>query len=116
MPIVISAVIDVDPAKRDQIIRSAQPHIDGALEEPGCRDYTWSFDANHPGRVHVFELWDDEASLKGHFDSEPYAKMRQHLQDAGIVAATSAKYRVDLIESVYDETGQGRADFFTHQR
>ena len=113
MPIVITATIDLEPAKRAETLRTAQPHIDAALAEPGCVAYTWSLDVSDPGRVHVFEEWTDEAALQGHFDGEPYADMRDHLGASGILHAVSAKYRVDLIEPVYGPEGVARADFFT---
>lgn len=113
MPIVITATIDLEPGRREQTLRSARPFIDAALGEPGCRAYTWSLDADDPDRVRVFEEWADEPSLKNHFEGEPYAKMRSHLAGSGIRAAVSAKYRVDLIEPVYDETGMARAHFFS---
>lgn len=58
--IVISAQIDLDPAKRDEALRTAQPWIDGALSQPGCIHYDWSADLNNPSRVNVFEEWESE--------------------------------------------------------
>lgn len=113
MAIVITATIDLEPGKREQTLRSARPHIDAALAEPGCVAYTWSLDADDPGRVHVFEEWTDEKALRGHFEGRPYANMRDHLGESGILGAVSAKYRVDLIEPVYGPEGTARADFFT---
>ncbi|MBK8273384.1 MAG: antibiotic biosynthesis monooxygenase [Sphingomonadales bacterium] len=58
--IVISAQIDLEPAQRDDALRSAQPWIDGALSQPGCIHYDWSADLNNPARVNVFEEWESE--------------------------------------------------------
>lgn len=113
MPIVITATVDLEPGKREETIRGARPLIEAALAEPGCVAYVWSFDAEDPGRVRVFEEWTDEVSLKDHFDGAPYADMLKHLGASGIRAAVSAKYRVDLIEPVYGPEGVARADFFT---
>lgn len=111
MPIVITATIDLEPGRREQTLQSAQPLIAAALAERGCRAYTWSCDAVYPDRIHVFEEWEDEAALKGHFNDKPYADMRDHLGASGIRNAVSSKYRVDLIEPVYNSEGQARADF-----
>jgi len=84
MRIVISAMIDLVPGVREQTLRDAQKHIAGTEAEPGCLEYTWTPSFTRPDRIHVFEEWADEGSLKGHFESSHYAAMRDHLQKAGI--------------------------------
>lgn len=113
MTIVIAGYLDFDPNRAEQMIRDAKPHIDAALAEPGCIAYNWAIDPLVPGRVHVFEEWSSEEALAGHFSAAPYADMGGHLQAVGILGFNVKKYRVDLIEPVYDETGVPRADFFT---
>lgn len=114
MPIIVAGYLDFPPASAEQLIIDAKPLIQAALEEPGCRAYSWSLDPLHPGRVHVFEEWDDEASLAGHFGSSPYAEMGAHLQAGpGILGMEVKKYRCDCAEPVYDDSGTPRADFYT---
>lgn len=113
MPIVIAGYLDFDPDRAEQMIRDAKPLIDAALAEPGCLAYSWAIDPLAPGRVHVFEEWADEAALAGHFSAAPYADMGAHLHAVGILGFDVKKYRVDLIEPVYDDMGTPRADFFT---
>ena len=111
MTILISAVMDLDPAHAEQIIRDAKPLIDGALAESGCKAYAWTLDPSIPGRVHVFEEWVDEASLAAHFSSTPYLGMRQHLRRAGPIKSSSRKYQISKSEPVYDTNGNPHADF-----
>jgi quinol monooxygenase YgiN len=113
MPIVISGEIDLAPEAREKALIDATPFIEAALAEKGCVHYAWSADPVLPGRVHVFEEWDTEADLAHHLSAQPYLDMSGHLQRVGITAATTRKYRVDLIEPVYDPDGKPRADFFT---
>lgn len=114
MTIIIAGYLDFPPESAERMLVDAKPHIESALEEPGCRAYSWALDPNHPGRVHVFEEWKDEASLAGHFDSKPYADMGAHLQAGpGILDMAVKKYRCDHDEPVYDDDGVPRADFFT---
>ena len=113
MPVVISGEIDLDPAARDQALRDAVPLIAAALAEKGCVHYAWSADLSRPGRVNVFEEWETEADLAFHLSAEPYLKMAGNLAAVGITSAATRKYRVDLIEPVYDPDGKPRADFFT---
>jgi len=113
MPIIVAGYLDFAPATVEKLIVDAKPLIEEALAEPGCRAYSWALDPLHPGRVHVFEYWDDEAALAGHFSASPYAEMGAHLQRDGILELAVKKYRCDLAEPVYDESDTPRADFFT---
>jgi quinol monooxygenase YgiN len=113
MGIVIAGYIEFPGQDVAELLRDAEPFIESALEEPGCLAYEWAIDVNHPGRVLVFEEWQDEASLAGHFAGRPYADMGGHLQAAGMGDVVVKKYRFDLSEPVYDDTGVARADFFT---
>ena len=109
--IVITATIDVDPAQRDTMLRAARPLLDAALAERGCRAYTWSVDLHDPGRIHVFEEWDDEDALAAHFAGAPYNDMRQHMRTANLVRSVSAKYQVSAKAPVYNDKGVATVDF-----
>ncbi len=111
MRIVISATIDLAPHMRDQALREAQKFIEGTQHEPGCIEYTWTPSLTNPGRIHVFEEWEDAKSLDGHFASEHYAHMRDHLRAKGILAAHNRKYLVSAFAPVYDTDGRARTDF-----
>lgn len=109
--IVISAQIDLDPAQREEALKSAKPHIDAALEQEGCIRYDWSADGNDPARVNVFEEWESEEALAHHFANDAYAGMRDHIGRFGLTGATSKKYRVDAEGPVYNEQGQATEAF-----
>lgn len=111
--IIISATIDLPEDNLQRALTAARPLIEGALTETGCVAYDWSIEPTHPGRIRVFELWENEAALAAHFQSEWYLGMRELIGSFGLLHAESAKYRVDLSEPVYDETFTPRADFFT---
>jgi quinol monooxygenase YgiN len=104
--ILIAAQIDLDSARRDQALRSAQPWIEGALAQPGCLHYDWSADANNPERINVFEEWESEEALAAHFAGPQYAGMLQHIGASGLKAASSRKYRVDAEGPVYNADGK----------
>lgn len=103
--IVIAAQIDLDPAQREQALKSAKPHIDAALAQDGCIHYDWSADGNNPARVNVFEEWESEEALANHFAGQAYAGMRDHIGQFGLTSAQSKKYRVDAEAPVYNAEG-----------
>lgn len=110
--IIISGTVDLPAERLEPALEAAVPLIEGALGQDGCLDYDWCPDPRHPGRIRVFERWRDEAALAAHFQGQWYRRMREALGGFGILAAETAKYRVDLKEPVYDDTGTPRADFF----
>ena len=114
MTIVVAGYIDLEiGADRACILAGGRPFIEAAWDEAGCVAYDWTPDPFKENRIHVFEEWEDVASLQVHLEGKPYLDMLGHLRGAGIIGAKTQKYRVDLIEPVYDETGVPRADFFT---
>ena len=111
--IVISAEIDLDPAQRDACVAAAVP-IQKATrdDELGCLAYCFSPDPVIDGRIQVYELWADEASLALHFTHPNYLEMRTTLAKFGLRKAVSRKYLTVRDEPVYDSTRAPRADFF----
>ena len=109
--IVISAQIDLDPARREAALKSARQWIDGALSQPGCIHYDWSADLDNPARVNVFEEWESEDSLAAHFAGPQYAGMLGHVGQFGLTNAVSRKYRVDAEGPVYGADGKPTEKF-----
>lgn len=111
--IVIAGFLDLDPARRDDALREAEPYIKGALSQAGCVYYAWTADVLTPGRIYVFEEWTSQDALAAHLAGPHYQAMAGHLQKCELKNAVTKKYRVNLSEPVYDPTGKPRADFFT---
>ena len=113
--IIIAGTIDLaDPAARDAAMERATPlQMATRTQEPGCLAYCFAADPGVPGRIQVYELWADEAALAAHFVHPNYLNMRDMLGTVGLKGADNSKYRVDLVEPVYDEQRRPRADFFT---
>jgi len=113
MAIIIAGYADFDMDDVSELLQTAREHIEGAYTEKGCIHYIWTADPFVPGRLHVYEEWVEEADLAAHFSDHWYKDMGAHLAKYPRKDAKFQKYRVDLIEPVYDPTGTPRADFFT---
>lgn len=113
--IIIAGTIDFkDAESRDAAVAASIPLQQATRDdEPGCAAYCFAADPCVDNRVQVYELWDDEASLAAHFHHENYHNMRRMLGETGLIGADNSKYRIDLMEPVYDDTRTARADFFT---
>lgn len=116
--IIIAGSIDLaDPSKRHEALAIAGPlQQKTRTEEPGCHAYVFAPDPCVEGRIGVYELWQDEASLAAHFRHPNYLNMRTALGQIGLKGADNKKYRIDLSEPVYDTTLTPRADFFTEKK
>ena len=113
--IIIAGTVDVDPEQRAAALDAGRPHVDGALTQKGCVAYSWSSDPHIPGRIHVYERWDSEQDLAAHLAGPHYLAMRDTIGAHGMVASDVAKFRIDLMEPVYDPQGRPRANFFTEK-
>ncbi len=103
-----------DPAVLDQALDLATPLQQATRDdEPGCQAYVFSADPCVEGRMVVYELWDDQASLAAHFQHPNYLNMGRGLAELGLASAVSQKWRITAAEPVYDDTPVARADFFT---
>lgn len=111
--VVIAGKVRVDPAKRDAVLKDGAQLMRDTRTQQGCLDYVWSADPTEPDRIYVFERWACIDDLAAHLAGDYYRRMRDHIGGAGLVEAEALKYRIDLVEPVYDESGVPRADFFT---
>lgn len=113
--IIIAGHLDfADRAARDAVLEAgtALQHATRD-EEPGCVEYCFSADPTEERRVRVFELWEDQDSLAAHFGHPNYHEMRAVFHGFPRTGGEVRKYRCDLSEPMYDDSGTIRADFFT---
>jgi quinol monooxygenase YgiN len=113
--IIISAEFDLaNPDDMDRAMEIAVPLQQATRDdEPGCLSYCFGADPAIPGRVQVYELWEDEATLAAHFQHDNYRDMGTGLAGVGLKGATANKFRVTAAEPVYDDTHVARAEFVT---
>ena len=111
--IIIAGTIDLaDPSKRDSAIEQARPLQQATRDqESGCHAYVFSADPCVAGRIAVYELWEDEASLAAHFHHENYFNMRNKFAEHGISGAETMKYRIDAKAPVYNAQRIATTDF-----
>ena len=101
-----------DDALCAAIIQGGAQHIASSREEHGCTAYNWAVDPLDPGVIHVYEEWDSERDLLGHFAHASYAAMRAHLGEYELTGFAVQIYSVAGIEPVYDEEGWPRKEIF----
>jgi len=112
--ILIVGTIQVEPARRAELLAAVAPLVRRTREEePGCLAYAFTADTVEDDLVQVVERWQDEASLAAHFGHPYFFATKEALHAHGSGASSVEKYRVDLREPVRDGERRYRADFFT---
>lgn len=84
--ILVSGVIDLDPAKRDGAIEAAEAVMAATRAEDGCITYTFSADLSDPGRFWLFEQWRDQAALDAHLAQPHLAEFTGRMGEFGVTA------------------------------
>ena len=75
--IVVSGVMTFNPSIHDRVLERARTLTAETLKEPGCRTYGFWTDPDVPGRFRVFEEWDSQEALTGHFAAPPGRGFRE---------------------------------------
>ena len=113
MTVLINGTVDFNPGDAAKVLSETAQLMADTREQIGCCHYVWSLDPAVPGRIYVHENWESSEHLAAHLASTFYTDMLALLYQYEIHGTDILKYRVDLSEPVYDETGTPRADFFT---
>ncbi|KAI9026323.1 hypothetical protein DFJ74DRAFT_663992 [Hyaloraphidium curvatum] len=72
MPVRILASINVKPGSEAALIAEFGPMCKASRAEPGCREYTLTQDQEKSTVFWVVEMYDDDAAIQAHFDSEHF--------------------------------------------
>ena len=64
--ILVAGTFEVEPARRDEFLASREAAMRRSRAERGCIDYVFSADPLEPGRVLLFERWEDQGALDEH--------------------------------------------------
>ena len=113
MTVLINGTVNFNPDDAIKVLRETAQLMIDTRSQKGCRHYVWSLDPAVPGRIYVHENWESSEHLAAHLARAFYTDMLALLYQYEIHDTDILKYRIDLAEPVYDDTGTPRADFFT---
>lgn len=92
--LIIAGEIRMQPGTRERFFEAVAPMVAATLQEPGCRAYAFTPDPDDAALIRLWELWDDEESLAGHFASTHMAEWRERGRSLPVVSRDIAKYTV----------------------
>ncbi len=78
--IIIAGTIDLDPDALDTAWAAIVPMMAASRAEAGCHEYVFSLDHETPGRLRLYELWEDEPALEAHQQSAHMATYRAAME------------------------------------
>jgi quinol monooxygenase YgiN len=61
--LIIAGTLTVDPADRAAFLAANGDVVAQARNAPGCLDFVQAADPIDPGRINIFEQWDDEEHM-----------------------------------------------------
>ena len=99
MLIVAGSILTEDDG-RDVFLDAVKPMVVATLEEPGCREYAFTPDPNDPNRILLFEIWDDQDALDGHFASDHSAQWKLTIAGLPVVGSDIKKYTISEVGPV----------------
>jgi quinol monooxygenase YgiN len=86
--IIITGVIDFDPAKRDEAVAAVTECMEATRAEEGCEHYAFSGDYTDPGRMYVSEQWASKAAMDAHSASPHLAALMGKMGSIGVTSAS----------------------------
>lgn len=90
--IIVTGVIDLDPAHREAAIAAATTLMEATRAEDGCEGYTFSGDFGDPGRFYISEQWASAAAMDAHMASPHLAAFMGAMGGFGVTGASLTKW------------------------
>ena len=81
----------VDPAQLDTFLEAMGDNASASREEPGCRGFEIHQGQEDPTRFVLVELYDDDASLAAHHQSEHFALWKERSKDGMVIEKESLR-------------------------
>lgn len=97
--LIVVGTFEVDPEVRQEFVRSKEEAMRSSRGEDGCHDYVFSADPLEPGRVVLYERWEDKASLAAHL-----ARMRSQptpeVAPVPVISSELVQYEISTVGAV----------------
>lgn len=96
--LVVAGTISYDPAHQQDVIDATDRVSEVTRQEEGCLSYEFFADLSGPGRLHVFEEWEEESHLLAHLETPHLAEFHGVLRSSGLNNRDIRRYYVSSTE------------------
>jgi len=93
-------VFELEPELRDDFLRSREAGMRTSRAEPGCHDYVFSADPILPGRVLLYERWEDKASLAAHMTARQALVAADDTPPVPVISSEVLQYEIASVGPV----------------
>lgn len=94
-PFVIIAEFEVKPEALEPFLALAKTDASQSVaKEPGCRQFDVTVDREHPNRVVLYEIYDDEAAFDAHLQTPHLKAFRDGIEPMMVGRAVRRLTRV----------------------
>lgn len=97
--LVVAGTITYDPAYHDDVVEAARRVTEPTRAEEGCLSYELFADLTGPGRLHVFEEWEEEHYWAAHLETPHFTEYAAFLQSCGLRDRDISRYYVSKVVS-----------------
>lgn len=98
--LIIAGSVTTESDGREAFLGAVAPMVAATLTEPGCREYAFTPDPNDANRILLFELWDDQDALEGHFASAHMTQWQEDSKSLRVAGADIKKYTISEVGPV----------------
>jgi quinol monooxygenase YgiN len=92
--LIIAGFIRVPQAVKAELQPHLEAYVAAVRAEPGCRAFTFAYDAVEPELMRIFEVYDDAAAFAAH-DGAAYVKAwRATREGLGVTDRNLVRYEV----------------------
>jgi quinol monooxygenase YgiN len=90
--LIIAGTLDLPPENRAKLLEAAEPLMQASEAEDGCHTYRMTPDQLDAGRVRIFELWESDDAIAGHFAQPHMAEFGAAIGSLGVTGSDLTKY------------------------
>jgi quinol monooxygenase YgiN len=93
-PVILAGTVRFSLDKLDAAQAVMMEMMRLSREEDGCIEYVYSEDLIHPGVMHVFEVWRDQAALDAHHNAPHFQQWKAERAALGMTDRKLVHYDV----------------------
>jgi quinol monooxygenase YgiN len=97
--LVTTGWLEFRPDDHDWAVAGLVAVSERSRQDPGCVDYWWAEDVEHPHRFHFFECWESREQFESH-RTQPYEDQFMADYVSRITGADAHEYEVTARRSV----------------
>jgi quinol monooxygenase YgiN len=90
--IIVTGIIDLDPAKHDEAVAAMIELMDATRTEAGNEAYTFSADVADPGRFHVVEQWASAEAMNAYMAAPHLAAFMDKMSGFSVTGTSFTKW------------------------